>query len=198
MKAWRSPAIIAAFEQALKEKTDLGLCPVTDSIVRRHSAYIRQLSRAEEIPVVAEKYGVFLSFGNPDQLWAQRVFEFITKETGHKVFFAPYSLPQHPGLWNKAIYPALRSASSFVVVATNPEHLTKRRWVDFEINFFHQVHPDRDMIPIISGFDHQSLPDPLPAFDASTWNDEREFGAVLQQLRTRISRSNAGRSAAGA
>ncbi len=185
----RSPAEREAFKKAVADKADIGLCPVTYSIVRRHAKYIRQLTRgsenrevADNYNEVADNYKVFLSFGDPDQARAQTVFEFIAKETGRKVFFAPQSLQGHPGLWSEPIYAALRSASHFVVVATRPENLD-RGWVNFEIKRFHQRHPGRGMIAMVSGFSPQLLPDPLDSFGALTWNDEREFQGALQKLK---------------
>jgi len=187
MREWRTPAEIAAFETAPQR---LDLCPVTRNIVRRHAAYLAQSRPGRTTAEPKPRYGVFVSFGEPDEAAARKVFQFIKNEFDCDVFFAPETLPKHPGLWNEAIYSALKDASCFVSVATAAEHL-ERSWPRFEMLAFHQLHMDNEraqMISFISEFSPCLLPLPLRLYQAVPWPKDR-IQEGLDQLRSRLSQS---------
>lgn len=181
VKSWRSAEIIKAFERAAREETNLGLCPVTNTIVRRHSSYIKKLSSEARDFSKLHTGEVFICFAALDKSLAEHVYDFITQKANKTAFFSPRSLPGHPGLWNEPIYAALRAAKYFVAVATDPEHL-RGEWAQFEMLVFHQLHTHKRMTSVVSGFDPRLLPDPLLFCEAITCDGVQDLSDCMQRL----------------
>jgi len=179
MESWRKKEDVDFFRRT-KPRDRLRLCPVTESIIRRH---------AEQTPsrrgVTSKHHDVFLSYAVQDRRFAERLYRGLCSR-GLSVFFAPRS--DAPGAWNRAIHEELLTATAFVSVATKVEHL-HRPWPQYETDAFHMVHlddPRAQIIPVVKGFNPSLLPLPLrghSAVIATRQTLERTLGDVMQLLR---------------
>jgi hypothetical protein len=159
IKKWRRKQDLDRFIKT-PEKDRLRLCPVTESIIRRH---IECTPEGQIEPT--NSYDVFLSYALPDHGLARVVYEGL-QGRGPRVFFALRS--HEAGTWNRAIYSALSSSKVLVSVASKPEYL-QRSWPQYEIDAFHMSHlddPGATMIAFVQGFDRASLPLPLRSYRA--------------------------------
>lgn len=194
VQEWRTPQDKAAYDEAVNNDLLLNLCPVTRSIVLRHSKRRPQqeaeLSHGSPAPRASSKcFDVFISFGAPDIEHARQIFRFVRDELGYTPFFAPDVLPAYSEFWSKPIDDALVTASWFIAVATAPEHLDRRE-VEYEIRTYRQLHgcdEKHKFIPVISGFTHLLLPMPLRQYQALEWNQEHGLSDVLPHIRVRLS-----------
>ncbi len=180
---WRTPKEIKAFEDAAR-KNDL--CPVTRSIVERHSGYSSAPASLKRDLRKAGRYDAFLSYAKPDQEIAKRVFKYLSAKLKLSVFFSPVELPAKREMWSIPIYKALRRSSALVVVASKKRYL-ERDWVNFEIVAFHQRHRTKaPIIPLITGFSDRSLSEPVSCYQALSWSDGTSFREALEQLGGRL------------
>lgn len=179
---WRSKPDADRFKNT-NSADRLKLCPVTDSIIRRHMQRTRRIVSAH----AAEPYEVFVSYAAPDQHLARRVYNALRKRNS-RVFFAPTNL--QPGMFNQPIYSALQSARVFVGIGTQVEHF-ERPWPKFEYSAFHMVHlehldkHDANIIPFVDRIEAESLPLPLRAFRAIDCG-KLGFSRAVKQLLTLI------------
>ncbi len=138
----------------------LGLCPVTERVVRRHLDYYEHEYPVRPVSPNSPEY--FVSFASEDRKWARHVYDRIRKADSRErgVFFSeelrdPSFIP--------AINQAIESAAKMIVVATDPRHVTKN-WVQYEWeSFFNEImggrkHARAVLVPFISGFHHHELP----------------------------------------
>ncbi len=176
METWRSSHDVARFRRTA-EAERLNLCPVTNSIIRRHM----QATRSEDMSSrPGNDYAVFVSYAAPDQMLARKVYEALLRRNS-RVFFAPAN--QDPGTWNAHVFSALESARIFVSVGTQVEHFN-RPWPKYEVDAFHMVHlgePSAMIIPFIEGVSPESLPLPLRSYNAIDCS-ELGLGQAIKKL----------------
>ncbi len=149
-----------------------GLCPVTDTLIRR---YLRMDdSNSIDSPEAAKvgSYDVFLSFSSESIDLARQIFDFL-RERGQRVFFSDETL--HQAAFGRDIDAALESARALVVVGLRSDHFMKP-WVDFEWRSFHQdilggrKPVDAPLVSVTGDVDPNSLPRPLANRQVLRWN----------------------------
>jgi hypothetical protein len=151
--------------------------------VRRHTAYLRNAGHAPD----ARPYDVFVSFHQPDRHVAELVVRSLVGAFGARVFFAPESLPEHPGYWLETVLAALQSARCLISIGTEPQHCCSE-YVKFEALVFQQEKlrdPARLMIPVI-GFSPDLLPWPLCLHQAVPWEGKDSVNSVMRAARASI------------
>jgi hypothetical protein len=165
------------------KQTRFGLCPVTDTVIRRHRSLEHEssLSLAQRVPPKTTE--IFLSFCTEDREFAQRVFGSLNAR-GRRVFFSDQTL--HQSNFSDAIDDALKAARALVVVGTQPAHFFKP-WVRFEWQSFHNdilggrkpwITP---LITVLGGNQIDALPRPL-AFRQVLTCDPKSPEVALQKL----------------
>lgn len=150
--------------EATEYKFDL--CPVTRRIIQRYLDFetggrkkTHKITGGEYIP-----YDVFVSFASEDRKLAKKVYEYLQKKAGKRVFFSDET--QHQAEFGREIDDALDSATCLIAVGSSVDHLMKR-WVDYEWRSFHEdilsgkKPKEAQLLSFISGISPLDLPSPL-------------------------------------
>jgi hypothetical protein len=151
--------------QEATEKYDL--CPVTRNIMRRYL----DMTSSEKPLVGPAPYKYFISFHNPDEDLAQRVYDHLRQINIGSVFFSKKTIGPS-GSWGRQLDDALDAAQCLIAVATRPEHF-QEEWPEYEWrSFFNEIQnkqkPQGSLIPFISGFSPEKMPRPLREQQAIT------------------------------
>jgi hypothetical protein len=183
MRRWRSPEDVTAFQRT---STKFDLCPVTSSLLRRYMSIAAPTSKPSSRRS-KHRYDVFISFAEPDDAYARKVFKVLHHELDLQVFFAPETLPAYAGPFGAGIDEALQSASSIISIASSLEHL-ERDWVRFEMLAFHMLHikdknPPMRIISLVAGISPYELPMPQRLYTVLDW-EKQSFEEALAVITT--------------
>lgn len=152
------------------------LCPVTRRIVQRYIATL--------IKIKPDSFDIFISFASEDKRIAQRVYGYLVRNTGLRVFFSAATL--HDGNWSRKIDQALESARLFVLVGTSVENIWKLN-IEFEWRAFDLLiksHPkiQRKLVPVMIGIDPVTMPLLLRLYHGHFLNNQRQLKSCLPKL----------------
>ncbi len=175
--------------QEIEDKAKFGLCPVTRSILERHTQRERQRPRRSKTEAAC--CDVLISFSRKDVRFAKRVHKYLAERTEWRVFLSDQADRR---LRPQDIDEAIESATCLVAVATDPRNL-KCPWPMYESRAFHMLLRNercscglkrpRQLIPCVRDSEPGNLPLPLVRYDAVRCSSTCE-NAGLKELVKRI------------
>ncbi len=173
------PSAVRDFDN---QRNRLGLCPVTDTIIRRYSHLLENSSSDFDAPL-SRPYDAFIAYSGTDTELARNVFGLV-EGLGLRAFFAPAREDNTP--FNVKIYRALFSARFLLGVATSASAF-QRKWFEFEAAAFHMLmmsepNTRRRMVPIVGGIEPYLLPPPWNIYPRIDFTETRFDAAFRERL----------------
>jgi hypothetical protein len=132
--------------EAVKNKTDLDLCPITRAITEKYNEWKKaesksvelqnKLNEEEDIPIQNKKgFQIFISFKSKDQAIAELLYDYLTKRK-YNVFCSSKSIKiLGESEYAKAINQALEQSKCLIVIGSDLECF-ESGWVDYEWTTF--------------------------------------------------------------
>ncbi len=140
------------------------LCPVTGEVIRNYLRLAGNTETNSKVLEEQEPFDVFVSFGVEDRQLARMVYEQLSQEGQHRVFFS--AATSNHGPFAPQIDRALETAWALVAVSSRLDHLNKR-WVQYEWQSFHNdiLSGDKPLqtpfVAFVVGIDPYKLPWPF-------------------------------------